>query len=292
MCEFGYRSAVSVDDAIEILAREGATACLAAGTTNIMADIRHGRRKPGVLVDISRLAELSGIAVDGGIVRIGALSTIAQIASSPVIADLAPALSDAARHFADPVTRNKATIGGNIAHASPAADCAPPLLAYGADVLIMSSGGCRKAPLSEFFLGVNSTILAYNEIIAAFEMAPCKSSSFIKVGLRNAMAISVASVAVALSMGPDGCIDDCRVAFGSLAARPVRAFNVEEALRGQKPGGAALEGARAALAQDISPIDDVRATGEYRLSVAGTIMERAVAASSSRCASVHMGGCP
>ena len=276
MSEYRFISAKSVEDATSILSNEGETSCLTAGTTNILTDIRYGRRKPCLLVDISRIKELAGITFDGTKVRIGSLTTIAEIASSSLIEELAPALADAAQHFADPVTRNRATIGGNIAHASPAADSAPPLLCFDAEVLISSVDGCRRVPVCDFFLGVNKTSLTSSEIITAFEFLPCKDSAFIKVGLRNAMAISVASVAVAINKDSNGCIERCRIAFGSLAPRPVRAYNTEKLLCGKKPDTAITEEVKAAILKDISPIDDIRATREYRISVAETILERAL----------------
>jgi carbon-monoxide dehydrogenase medium subunit len=178
--------------------------------------------------------------------------------------------------FADPVTRNKATIGGNIAQASPAADSAPPLLALDAEVVIQGPAGERRLPLSRFFLGVNRTDLAYNELIVALECIPCVNSAFVKVGLRNSMAISIASVAVAVKKDAAGRLEDCRVAFGALASRPVRAFEAEQVLRSQKPRQEVLAQAVVAVTKDISPIEDARTTKEYRQSVAQVIMERAL----------------
>ena len=274
MKEFSYIKAPDVRTALSILDKEQEKARVVAGGTNVMVDIRAGKLNDLTLVSIADISSLRGIKQGRGRITIGALTTLRELAESDLLAKQAPALYMAARVFADAVTRNTATIGGNIAYASPAADTAPALLALKAEVLIESKAGKRRVAIAEFFCGVNKTVLSPTELITAVEFAPNPHSAFLKIGLRNAMAISVATAACAVHLGRGGIINDCAVALGSVAPKPLRAYEVEKLLTGCKPDEQNLAQALKAVDAAISPIDDIRATAVYRREVAPVLVKR------------------
>lgn len=284
MKEFNYVNAPDLRTALSILDKEREKACVVAGSTNVMVDIRAGKLNELTLVNIRDIEALRGIKQGRGKIIVGPLTTISELAESPIIAQHAPALFMSAVDFADAVTRNSATIGGNIANASPAADTAPPLLALNAEVVIEAKGAKRRVAISEFFTGVNKTVLQANELITAIEFTPNSQSAFYKISLRNAMAISVATAACAVKYGRDGLVRECSIALGSVAPKPVRAYAAESFLIGQKLEAATLAKALVELDRDISPIDDIRSTAEYRREVSPVIVKRVLEKACGICA--------
>ena len=268
-----YLNPKSLEEAVDMLSASKA-GHLVAGATNVMMDIRSKKLSAAALISIRDLKELSFIKNENGFLKIGSATSVAQIASSELIRESAPALYMAANVFADPITRNSATIGGNIANASPAADMAPSLLALDALVHVAGKRGEREIKIEEFFKGVGKTALEKDEIITHISCLP-QPCSYVKMGLRNAMAITVVSAAVSVTGSIDK-IEDCRIALGSVAPAPVRAKCAEAALRGAKFDKQAVEAMTQALPKDISPIDDLRASAGYRLNVASVLIERAV----------------
>ena len=277
MKNFAFINAPDIKSALNILDKEGGRTYLVAGGTNALVDIRAGKINERLLVNIRDIGDLAGIKCEGDKLIIGAATTLSEIAASLLVQEKAPALFMAANDFADPTTRASATIAGNIVNASPAADTAPPLLAHQAEVVIVSEkSGHRRVAINDFFLGFGKTVLEPNELITAIEIPVNPMSSFYKLGLRNAMAISVITAAVALQKDEQNVITECTIALGSVAPRPVRALNTEEALIGCEIDEN-IEGIIAeAIVKDISPIDDIRASAEYRLSVAPVIIKRAI----------------
>ena len=276
MKNFDFINAGSLDNAIAILAEKGEKACLCAGATNIMVAIRAKKINDKVLVNIRDIAELKGIDFTDGIVSIGSLTPIAILAKSDILKENAPALFMAANDFADPVTANSATIGGNIADASPAADTAPSLLVFDAKINVVSKKGKRVIPADQFFKGVRKTALAPDEIITSISFIPAAASGFYKIGLRNAMAISIVTAAASVELDNNGNIADCKIALGSVATTPVRAKNAEAFLTGKKPDMDTLAEMAEVIQKDINPIDDIRATAAYRRQVAPVCVKRAI----------------
>ncbi|MDR0840666.1 MAG: xanthine dehydrogenase family protein subunit M [Christensenellaceae bacterium] len=274
MKEFAFVNAPTLDSAVALLGELGEKAYVVAGGTNVMVDIRVGKRNGRTLVNIRDIGALKGISLQNDEMRVGALATLSQIAASELLKEKAPCLYMAANVFADPTTRNSATIAGNCAGASPAADTAPSLLALNAIAHIVSAKGERQLNMNEFFAGVNRTHLQPGELITHFTFKPSKSG-FIKLGIRNSMAISIVTAAAALELAGD-VVTTCRVALGSVAPTPVRAKSVEAALTGQRLTEELLAHAAERVREDISPIDDVRATGAYRREVAPVCVKRAV----------------
>lgn len=276
MKNFTYINAPDLPAALEALAKPDAY--LVAGGTNALVDIRAGKINDRTLVNIQGLTEFDYITLqENGRIKIGALTGINKLAASDLLAEKAPALSQAARNFADPLTRNSATVGGNLANASPAADTAPPLLALDAELLLASSGGERRLPLRKFFLGVGKTALAPGEMILAVEFMPNITSSFLKLGLRQAMAISIVTAAAALLLDEKGVVEECRLALGSVGPTPLRAYNGEKAVIGTKfAEPKVIKQLQEAVQLDISPIDDLRAGAGYRREMAGVLAKRVI----------------
>lgn len=273
---FDYISAADLKDALTILNREAGSACPVAGGTNVVVKAKSGRLKDKLLVSIDGLDELRGIRERDGQIRIGALTTLAEISQSALLKEKASVLWQAAQAFADPVIRNRATIGGNIADASPTADSAPPLLALDADIVIQSVRGERVLPLDQFFFSVCKTALEDDELITEVRFRPNGTGAFVKLGLRKAMAKTLISAAAVVRLDAEGRVADCAIAMGSVAPRSIRARHAEQAMIGNTPDEAALGKMKEAILSDIQPIESIRASVFYRSNVACTIAERAV----------------
>jgi len=250
-----------------------------AGGTNVMPNIRSKAISPEVIIDLTGLKDLAHVREEAGMVSIGALTTIAAVASSGLIRKLSPILASAAASLGNPLTRNRATLGGNLADASPAADTAPPLLALEATVHSARPGGRgREIPLDQFFLGPRRTVLEEDEIMTRITFPKPKdpsAGSHIKFGLRNAMAISVASIAVMLEREGKRC-RKARVALGAVAPKPIRACLVEKRLEGKELDREVIEASAAAIQEEISPISDIRASAQYRRLVTSVLLKRSI----------------
>lgn len=273
---FDYINAKDLLDALTILDREAGNACPVAGATNVVVKAQSGRLKDKILVSIDGLNELRGIRLEGGLVCIGALTTLAEIAKSELLKEKAFVLWQAAQVFADPVIRNRATIGGNIADASPTSDTAPPLLVLKAEVVIQSLREERVIALDDFFFNVCQTALKDDELITAVRFRPCKMGAFVKLGLRNAMAKTLISSAAIVQLDEEGKVASCTIAMGSVAPRPIRARHAEQTIIGKALTQETYVQLREAVLKDIDPIESIRASKFYRANVACTIAERAV----------------
>jgi CO/xanthine dehydrogenase FAD-binding subunit len=251
-----------------------------AGGTDVMVELNFDRRRPGALLDLTRVGELREWSVeDGGTVRLGAGVPYARVISE--LANRLPGLAMAARTVGSPQIRVRGTVGGNLGSASPAGDAHPPLLAAGAEVEVASAArGTRRVPVADFFTGVKRNALESDELIAAV-LVPTAAGpqQFCKVGTRNAMVISVSAFALALH--PDR--QAVGTGIGSAAPTPRRAPDAEEFLAGEldwatrRPlpeGLAQAFGERVAAA--ASPIDDVRGTAAYRRHSLAVLARRAV----------------
>lgn len=255
---------LSLAEALRLLG-DGTTAL--AGGTNVLVDIRAKRTWPKRLVSLSRLRELRGIRTEDGAIRIGAGTTVTDLLQSDAIASTAPALVEAARVFGGQMVRNAATVAGNIASGSPAADLVPPLLALDAELTLVSVRGRRAAPLASYFLDYKKDVRAADELIAdiVWKAPPQRSRSvFYKLARRKGDAITVVGVAVTLAAEGGRCTR-ARIALGAVAPIVFRARDAETMLEGQALTPALIDSAARKAADLAQPIDDVRASAEYRL---------------------------
>jgi len=251
-----------------------------AGGTDVMVRITGEIGEPPArMLDLSRLDELRGTSSDGGAISIGALTTYTEIRRSAPCREHLPALVEAAATIGAAQIQNRGTLGGNIANASPAGDTLPVLLALDAQFVVGGARGERTIPASEFWVAYRRTALAPDELILriVIPVAGGREARFRKVGTRRAQAIS--KVVLALAWRDDGSSGgwrDVRVALGSVADRPIRARAAEAALEGRAPTPEAADAAAEALVAEITPIDDVRSTADYRRTVAARVLHRLV----------------
>jgi CO/xanthine dehydrogenase FAD-binding subunit len=233
-----------------------------AGGTDLLVELNFDRRRPDAVLNLAEVRELRGWTRENGSLRLGAGITYTELLAQPLASELS-ALAEAARTVGSPQIRNLGTLGGNLATASPAGDSIPPLVVLGACVELASARGVRRLPLEEFLVGPRRTALAPDELIAAVIVEPRSAAqTFMKVGPRNAMAISVVSLALAA----DRDRDELRASFGSASPVPPLVTG-----RVSERGDFAERVVRAA-----APIDDIRGSAAYRLHALRVLVERAL----------------
>jgi CO/xanthine dehydrogenase FAD-binding subunit len=270
-----YARPSELTETLALIAEPGAR--LLAGGTDIYPAAGE-RPLTGRIVDISRLTSLRGVSVRDGEFRIGAMTTWTDL----VRAELPPAfdaLRAAAREIGAVQIQNRGTIGGNLCNASPAADGAPPLLILDAAVELISTRGARRVPLARFITGNRRTLLGPEEILTAVLLpmpSPGMRSSFLKLGARRYLVISIAMVAVMLDIDKDGVARAARLALGACSEVAQRLPDAEAALVGCKADGGFSARLRAEHLSALAPIDDVRASARYRRAAALTLLRRAV----------------
>jgi len=234
------------------------------GGTDIVVQMRSGKTKATYLVDVSDAPGLRGIDEIYGNIRIGAFTTMEEIRRSPSVGRHLPALKEAADVFAAWQVRNLATLGGNLCNASPAADSAPPLLVYDAEVLAMRGDKELQIPIGLFFKGPGQTALQDGDLVTGVRIPKGEGgSAFLKLGRRRASILAVVSAAARIQLSGEK-VGTVRVALGSVAPTPVRALHVEAYLFGRKPTEENLSAASTLVLKDIKPISDIRASAQYR----------------------------
>ena len=265
----------SLEEALEILAQRQGQARPVAGGTDVMVKAKDGQESLGSLFDLTAVGEMKGIQEREGYLWIGAGTTHAEMMASPLVARHLPSLPQACAVIGGPQIRNRGTLGGNLANASPAADTVPPLYAADAVVELVSVFARREVPVVDFFTGPRQSVLVPDELILGVRV-PIRAGirgCFLRLGQRQAQAISKVSVAVGMTFR-DGRADWVRVALGAVAPTVVRALETEKALLSGGYDG--LRRAREAVKAEIEPIDDLRSTRSYRREMAAVLLERAV----------------
>jgi CO/xanthine dehydrogenase FAD-binding subunit len=260
---------------LELLAQEPGSWMPIAGGTELMVQFSAGRLAARKLVSLWGLPELSQIETTAQEVTIGAGCTYSDLRNHPVVAQEFPLLVRAASWTGSIANQNRGTLGGNIVNASPAADTPPALLAYDATLTLISAAGTRIMPYRLFHLGYKKTALAPDELLYSVTIAR-KFSDYRtytrKVGTRNAQAISKVALAC-LALMKDGIVSDIRIGAASLRETPARCTAAEQSLLNQPITPATIAAARAALATQARPIDDIRSTAKYRAAVAANLLE-------------------
>jgi CO/xanthine dehydrogenase FAD-binding subunit len=264
----------SLAEALALLKREPGVWKPFAGGTDLMVLLEAGKLPHRNYINIWDLNELRGIEVTDSHITLGALTTYTEVQSDPVLQSEFPMLCQAASETGGLAIQNRGTIGGNIVNASPAADSPPALLAYDAEIEMVSSDDSRWLSYSGFHTGYKQMLLAPNELLARIRMPRNTRGAkhyYRKVGTRKAQAISKVCLAALAKLEQDQ-ISDIRIALGSVAPIVVRCVQTEDALRGRKPDTETIKAACAMLSQEISPIDDIRSTADYRLQVAQNLL--------------------
>jgi len=237
-----------------------------AGGTNLIVDIRARGTAPGTLMSIAQLSDLRGISIADGRVTLGGATTVSDILRHPDMPTAAAALVESATVFAGQMVRNTATVAGNICFGSPAADLVPPLLVLDAVVTLVSTQGSRDVPLSEYFTGYKTSVRKPDELLTAVSWtlpSDTSTSCFYKLARRKGDAIAVLGVAVSLGLENGRC-EKARVALGCVGPNVIRATKAEAFLGGQELTPALIDSAANKAMEEASPIDDVRASAEYR----------------------------
>lgn len=281
LAQYDMRAAASLEEALSLLAREPGQWTPFAGGTDLMVLLEAGKLPSRRFLSIWTIPELRQITSTGEAVLIGALATYTDLLRDDRLAAEFPLICAAARETGAVAIQNRGTVGGNIANASPAADLPPALLVYDAVLEIASVRGRRRVEYSRFHHGYKQMDLAPDELIVSVTIPRGRAAwrqMYRKVGTRRAQAISKICFAAAadIALPPESGshqIRDIRIALGSVAPTVVRAVAAEAALRGRSLDVDTLRAARAALAQDMAPIDDIRSTAAYRQRVAGNLLE-------------------
>ncbi len=252
----------SLDTALKVLRDEGLVPI--AGATDLYVALNFGTLKATRFLDITAIDELRGITEEGDRLVIGAATTYTQIMRSDVVRRRLPILVDASSQVGGVQIQNRGTLGGNIANGSPAGDSLPVLAVADAVLQLRSASGTRRVPFTSFHTGYRQSVLRADELIVAIEFPRVDGAQwFRKVGTRAAQAISKLVMAGVRSPSP-------RIALGSVAATTVRARRTEAALA----AGASIDEAAAILEHEITPIDDIRSSADYRRKVASNLLRR------------------
>jgi carbon-monoxide dehydrogenase medium subunit len=282
-----YHRPTSLREALALIAGAEVPLWPVAGGTDLLVKDHRRQMPPGPweMMSLRRIHELGMIESDGDSVRIGSAVTMREMAASPLLNEMLPVLALAADHMASPQIRAVATIGGNLANASPAADLAVPLLILDAEVELASCGGVsgpnlRRIPLADFFTGPGSTVCGKNELLSAVVIPPQPAGMRFashKPGTRPAMVCAHASAGLGLLLDGE-TVAAVRVAFGALADRPIRGSKTEAALHGQTLDEKTLERASETARWEVAPISDVRGSETYRRELAASLVRRLIRA--------------
>lgn len=272
-----YAAPTSADEAIALLSEHGDRAKVLGGGTDLIVDLKH---KPGnveLLVDVTSIPEFCGIDETDEGLRIGSMARYGEIMANPLINEYTPEIVAASHTVGAVQTRNLGTIGGNLVTCVPSADSAPALLVLDADVTVAGTNGQRRMPLTEFFVGPRKTCLEPHELLVDIRIPKAnlgKPSLFLKFGLRKGQALALVNAAAALWLDDTGAIAEPRIALGAVAPTPIRAPKAEAVLAGQKPTDELLTEAAEVAVTECKPIDDFRASADYRRHLVKTMTYR------------------
>lgn len=275
--QFDYHRPGSLAEAIALLERLGDDAKILAGGHSLIPAMRFRLAAPENLVDINGIAELEYIREQDGWLTIGAMTREVALEESQLVQEHYPLLADTARVIADPLVRNLATVGGNLAHADPANDHPATMLAYGAEVVATGPGGSRTIPIDEFFTGLFESALAGNEILTEIRIpapGPGSGGAYVKLE-RKVGDYAISAVAVQLVMDGDRCAL-ARIGLTNVSPTPLRATDAEQALVDQVVDEAVLESVGKAAAAQSDPSPDLRGSIDYKRDLTRVLTKRAI----------------
>ena len=274
---FDYHAPATLEEALALLARLGDTAKILAGGQSLIPAMRFRLASPDALVDLGRIRDLSYVEERGDHLAIGAMAREHALERTPVIAASYPLLHDTAKVIADPLVRNKATVGGNLAHADPANDHPATMLAYDARVVARGASGTRTIAIDDLFVGLFETSLVPGEILTEIRIpkpAPHSGGAYIKIE-RKVGDYAVAAVAVQLQLAGN-TISHIRIGLTNVSPIPARARAAEAALTGKPASDDVLEAAGQAAAAECDPSADLRGQVDYKRDLVRVLIKRAV----------------
>jgi len=281
---FAYHAPRSVGEAINLLNTLGDDAKLLAGGHSLLPMMKLRFAEPGALIDINRIPELRGIAEQGGVIRIGAMTSENELIASPLLQQRIPLLPEAAKLIADPQVRNRGTIGGDIAHGDPGNDHPAIMMALDATFVLQGPGGERQVKAVDFFHGTYMTALADNEILTAILITPPPAGSgyaYQKLK-RKTGDWATAGAAVILQMKA-GVVTYATIGLTNVAPTALRARTAEAALIGKPVTDATLEAVSQLVRAQCDPAEDLRGDIEYKTAMAGEMTKRSIRAAAARC---------
>jgi CO/xanthine dehydrogenase FAD-binding subunit len=274
-----YEAPETAERAAQLLAAEAGIARVLAGGTDLLVQMRTDVINPDLVVDIKKIAELRTIKEEAGGFRIGAAVTGAELKEHAKFKATWPGLVEAANLIGSTQVQGRATLGGNLCNASPAADSVPALIAAGAKASIVGPAGRREVPVEDVVTGVRKLSLAKGEFVTSFLLPPKGAHSgdaYLRFIPRTEMDIAVVGCAVALTLDGSGTCTAARLSLGAVAERALVVSEAAKALVGSKVDAAAIEKAAAAASAACRPIDDKRGTKDFRIKIAGVLARRAI----------------
>ena len=285
MSNLQYIAARTIEDAVAAMAAAGGAGYVLAGGTDLLVQMRAGTRNPGVIVDVKQIAEMTTIerTPEGGF-RIGAAVSGAVVGEHEALGEAWPGVVEATNLIGSTQVQGRASIGGNLCNASPAADSVPALVAAGAIVTIQGPNGRRQVPVEAFPAGPGRTTLQQGEIVVSLTLppkAPGSGDAYLRLIPRTEMDIAVVGCGVALTLEGGTCTA-ARIGLGAVAPTVLLVADAAKALIGSKLEEAALEAAAAACRAACKPIDDKRGTIAYRTRIAGVLLKRAALIAAQR----------
>ena len=273
-----YKAPGSIDEAVTLLAQASGSAQILAGGTDLLVQIRAGFTKPSLVVDVKNIPELQTISLDDDGVRIGAAVSGAELGENDAVKAAWPGLVEATELIGSTQIQGRASLGGNLCNASPAADTVPALVAASAICLIAGPDGQREAPVEQIVTGPGQTSLKNGEFVVQFQLPkklPRSADAYLRFIPRTEMDIAVVGAGVNLTLDEKGICHQARVALGAVAPTVLLVEAGATALIGSTLDDAALDKLRAAASAACNPIDDKRGTVEFRVDVAGVLAKRA-----------------
>jgi carbon-monoxide dehydrogenase medium subunit len=281
---FEYHAPRSIGEAISLLSTLGEDAKLLAGGHSLLPMMKLRFAQPGTLIDINRIPELRGIREEGGMIRIGAMTSESELIASPLLQQKLPLLREAALLIADPQVRNRGTIGGDIAHGDPGNDHPAIAMALDATFILQGPNGERKVKAVDFFHGTYMTALAENEILTAILITPFAAGTgyaYQKLK-RKTGDWATAGAAVILKMS-GGVVTHASIGLTNVAPTALRATAAESALMGKSLNAATLDAVVKAVRTACDPAEDLRGDVEYKTAMAGEMTKRAILTAAARC---------
>ena len=285
MRDFEFVEPASIGEVCALLAEDPEGSVVFAGGTDILVDLKAGLRPHRRLVSLGRIGDLKeiGLAADGTL-QIGATATINSVARHHGIKERFPGINDAAMSLAAEQVRNQATVAGNLCMAVPSADMAPILLAHGASMRVVSPAGERAVPLREFFVGPRETVLEPADVVVAIDVPPPEpgtGDASLRQGGRVSLSLPMAAAAAVVVMDGKMC-REATVALGAVAPTPILATSAGEAVAGKELSEDVLREAGELASAAAMPIDDLRASKEYRLELVKVLTRRVLQAAADR----------
>lgn len=275
-----YEAPESLDTAVGLIAGESGMVKVLAGGTDVLVQMHSDMIDPDLIVDIKRIAETREIAEEDGVWRFGAAVTGKELMDHAAFNAAWPGVMDGVRLIGSVQVRGRATVGGNLCNASPAADSVPPMIAARAIATIVGPNGRREIPIEEVATGPGQTSLGPGEIVVSFHLPkrpPNSGDAYLRFTPRTEMDIAVVGAGVNLTLDDAGICTDARISLGAVAARALVVDAAAKALIGTPVDDAAMENLAAAASAACSPIDDKRGTIEFRTEVAGVLAQRTAA---------------